>query len=110
MIQDTGKECIGSPETVIEGESVAYSFTYPAALTIDANSFMYAYRNGTDVSATVLSGSLSGTGTTTLTLKTIASEVGASSGATYRYTFSVTCQGNRRVYFFDRIVLRKSGR
>jgi hypothetical protein len=103
-----GKECIGSPEVVIEGESAVYSFTYPAAITIDANSFMYAYRGSSDVSATVLAGSLSGDGSTTLTLKTISGETGASNGAEYVYTFAVTCQGLRKVYYFRRIVLRKS--
>lgn len=104
----SGKECVGSPEVVLQGESAVYSFTYPANITIDANSFMYAYRGSTDVSSTVLSGSLAGDGTTTLTLKTISGEVGASSGAEYVYSFAVTCGGIRKVYFFRRIVLRRS--
>jgi len=108
MSQITSMECKGSGEVVIEGESNAFAFTYPAVITIDANSFMSAYRNGSDVSATVLAGSLSGTGTTTLTLKTIANEVGASSGAEYCYTFAVTCQAQRKVYYFKRVVLRRS--
>jgi hypothetical protein len=104
-----GKECLGSPDYVIEGEhDVAYSFTYPSAITINSDSFMSAYRNGSDVSATVLSGSLSGTGTTTLTLKTINGEVGASNGAEYVYCFGVTCGGVQRVYYFKRIVMRRS--
>lgn len=104
----SGKECVGSPEIAIEGESVVYSFTYPDTITIDANSFMYAHTGSSDVSATVLSGSLSGDGTTQLVLKTIASEVGASGGKEYVYTWAVTCGGQRKCYFFRRVILRHS--
>jgi hypothetical protein len=103
----TGRECKGSPETVIEGGSETKSFVYPDTITIDGNSFHVCYRNASDDSATILSGALSGNGTNTLTLKTIANEVG---GNTYIHTFAVTCQGQRVVYFFRRVVLKKSGR
>ena len=103
-----GRECVGSGDVVLEGESMVYSLTYPAAITVDANSFMTAYRGSSDVSSTVLSGSLAGDGTTTLTLKTISGEVGASGGADYIYSFGVTCQGVRNSYWFRRVVMRKS--
>lgn len=105
---DIGKECIGSPETVLEGEQVTFSLTYPAQITIDSGSFMEAHRGSNDESSNVLSGSLSGDGTTVLTLKTISNEVGRTGGAEYVYTFGVTCQGIRKVYYFRRFVLKRS--
>jgi hypothetical protein len=106
MLPDDGTELLGSPETAVEGESRVISIEYPDTITVDANSFHVAYLDGEDDSANVLSGSLGGDGTTTLTLKTIAAEVG---GNDYIHSFGVTCGGERRVYSFRRIVQRKSG-
>jgi hypothetical protein len=101
------KECKGSGEVVLEGESVTFSIKYPAVIDITGG-VMSAYLGSNDMSATVLSGSLTGNGTDTLTLKTISNEIGSSSGNEYVYSFGVICQGQKRIFFFRRIVMRKS--
>jgi hypothetical protein len=103
----TVRECRGSPIVAWEGGQETISIPYPDTITLDADSFHYCYLNDSDKSLDILSGYLSGDGTKSLTLKTIANEKG---GATYTHTFTCTCQGQRIVYMFKRVVLKKSGR
>jgi len=98
------RECKGSPGTFPAGDIVRFTITYPDAVTLDADSFMHAWQKNNDVSATILSGSLSVDGNV-LTLKIIAGEVG---GNEYVYSFRATCQSQKRIYFFRRIILKES--
>jgi hypothetical protein len=65
---------------------------------------MHAWKGTQDVSASVLSGSLTANGNI-LQLMSIQNEVAAE----YRYTFKVSVNGQWIVYFFRRKVERESG-
>jgi hypothetical protein len=95
-----------SPINVIEGGTHVYKVEYPSDVTVDGTSWVYAYKNSTDVSSAVLTGSLSGSGKT-LTLKTIS---GLQGGNDYRIVWAVTCLGQTNPKALTLKVQRKSGR
>jgi hypothetical protein len=104
LVPMEGRELIGSPIAGIVGDIILYSIDVGAPVTVEGNAFMHAWKGTTDVSSSVLSGSVSGTGNI-VTLKTISGELAAE----YRYTFRVKVNGQYIVYFFRRRVERESG-
>ena len=103
MTIPSGRELEGSPEHVVAGDIETKSIIYPDTVST-TNSFMRAYRGSTDVSDTVLSGSIAAS-ENVLTLKQISGEIG---GSTYVYVFRATCLGKALVFFFRRIVEKES--
>lgn len=89
-------------QTMIEGEAIGFSVNFMGATTVsDPGSAVY--KNGTDISGTVMSGSDSVSGSTVL-LKTITAQVG-DGGETYVVVVSATVDGNtEKRKFIIRIV------
>lgn len=78
-------------QAMLEGEAIAFSVTFIGATTV-ASPSSTVYKNGTDISETVLSGSDSASGST-ITLKTITAQEG-DGGSVYVVVASAAVDGN----------------
>lgn len=104
IIPEEGRELLGSPLAGIVGDVELLNVDLGSTATVDASAWMHAWKGTQDVSASVLSGSMSASGNI-VTLKTISNELAAE----YRYTFRVLVNGQYLVFWFRRKVERESG-
>jgi hypothetical protein len=104
IIPESGRELLGSPFAGIVGDEPQYNIDLGAPVTVDGKSWLHAWKGTTDVSANVISGSMTTSGNV-LKFPVISGEVAAE----YRYVFKVLVNGQYLVYYFRRIVERESG-
>jgi hypothetical protein len=104
IVPEEGRELIGSPIAGVVGDEIIYNVDMGSTVTIDSDSWIHAWKGTTNVSSSVLSGSMSSNGNI-ITLKKISNELAAE----YRYTIKALVNGQHLVFWFRRRVERESG-